>query len=115
MDLGLKGMSALVAASTRGLGYATALVLAKEGCRVAVNGRDEDPTKAAAEKISTETGVETLPVAGDVTDPTVPARLVEQAQAAFGGLDILITNAGGPPAGSFETIDEAGWQVGLEL
>jgi 3-oxoacyl-[acyl-carrier protein] reductase len=115
MDLGIKGMSALVAASTRGLGYATALALAKEGCRVAVNGRDEDATKAAAEKISAETGIEILPVAGDVTDHAVPARLVEQARSAFGGLDILITNAGGPPAGSFESIDDAGWQAGLEL
>ena len=115
MDLGLKDKRAFVAASTRGLGYATALVLAQEGCRVAVNGREQDATKAAAEKISAATGVDAFPAAGDVTDPVVPAKLIEQAQAALGGLDILITNAGGPPAGSFEGIDDAGWQAGLEL
>ena len=78
MDLGLKDKRAFVAASTRGLGYATALVLAQEGCRVAVNGREQDATKAAAEKISAATGVDAFPAAGDVTDPVVPAKLIEQ-------------------------------------
>jgi 3-oxoacyl-[acyl-carrier protein] reductase len=115
MDLGLKGKSAFVAASSRGLGYATALALAQEGCRVAVNGRSEEGVKTAAETIAAETGVQVLSLAADVTDPQAPARLVEEAASAFGGLDILVTNAGGPPAGSFETIDEAGWQKGLDL
>ena len=115
MDLGLKDKCAFVAASSRGLGYATALGLAREGCRVAVNGRDEAGTQAAADSISRETGAEVLPLVGDVTDPSLPARLVEAAREEFGGLDILITNAGGPPAGSFETIDEAGWNAALQL
>jgi len=115
MDLGLKGKSAFVAASSRGLGYATALALAREGCRVAINGRYEPGTKSAAETIAAETGAQTLPLVADVTDPQAPARLIEQAASEFGGLDILITNAGGPPAGSFEAVDEAGWQAGLDL
>jgi 3-oxoacyl-[acyl-carrier protein] reductase len=115
MDLGLKDKRAFVAASSRGLGYATALGLAREGCRVAVNGRDEDHTKTAAENIKKETGIEALPLVGDVTDPAVPGQMIEAVQTAFGGLDILITNAGGPPAGSFESIDEAGWKTAVDL
>lgn len=115
MDLGLKDKRAFVAASSRGLGYATAMGLAREGCRVAVNGRDEAGTQAAADRIAGETGAEALPLVGDVTDSSLPARLVGAAVEAFGGLDILITNAGGPPAGSFETIDEAGWEAGWQL
>ena len=115
MDLGLKGKSAFVAASSRGLGYATALALAREGCRVAINGRYEPATKSAAGMIAEETGTQALALTADVTDPQAPAWLVEDAASAFGGLDILITNAGGPPAGSFELIDEAGWRAGLDL
>lgn len=115
MDLGLKDRAAFVAASSRGLGYATALALAREGCRVAVNGRSEAGTQAAAARITAETGVETLALAGDVTDPALPARLIEAAAQKFGDLDILITNAGGPPAGAFETIDESGWDSAWQL
>ncbi|HEY6072105.1 MAG TPA: SDR family NAD(P)-dependent oxidoreductase, partial [Anaerolineales bacterium] len=106
MDLGLKGKCAFVAASSRGLGYATALGLAKEGCNVAINGRDEDSTREAADRIAAETGGKVLALFGDVTDPETPARLIGLAVEEFGALDILITNAGGPPAGSFETIDD---------
>src|SRR5574338_69727 len=115
MDLGLKDKCAFVAASSRGLGFATALGLAREGCRVAVNGRDEAGTQAAADRISSETGAEALPLVGDVTDPSLPARMVDATAEEYGGLDILITNAGGPPASSFETIDEAGWEAGWQL
>lgn len=115
MDLGLKDKCAFVAASSRGLGYAAALGLAHEGCRVAVNGREQARTQAAAERITAETGTEVIPLAGDVTDASVPAQLIEAAHEKFGGLDILITNAGGPPAGSFEAIDEKGWEDGWQL
>jgi 3-oxoacyl-[acyl-carrier protein] reductase len=115
MDLQLKDKRALVTASSRGLGYATALALACEGCRVAINGRDEAGTRSAAEKIAGQSGTPVIPLPGDVADPSTPARLVEQAQTELGGLDILITNAGGPPASSFETIDENTWQAGLDL
>ncbi len=74
MDLGLKDKRALVIGASRGLGYATALLLAKEGCRVAINGRDEAKVKAAAEKISKETGASVTGVAGDVSDPSVPEK-----------------------------------------
>ena len=109
MDLGLKDKRALVIGASRGLGYATALLLAKEGCKVAVNGRDEKKIRLVAEKIQQESGSQVFGVAGDVSNPSVPEKLIQQTIDALGGLDILITNAGGPPAGAFESFDEATW------
>ena len=115
MDLRLKDKRALVTGSSRGLGYATALALAKEGCKVAVNGRDEAKIKAVAEKLSKETGTQVIGLAGDVSLPDVPQKLVEQTAEAFGGIDILVTNAGGPTPGSVDSLDEAAWQKGIDL
>jgi 3-oxoacyl-[acyl-carrier protein] reductase len=115
MDLGLKDKRALVTGSSRGLGYATALALAKEGCKVAINGRDDAKIQAVAEKVHRETGTQVVGLAGDVSLPDVPEKLVAQAVEAFGGLDILITNAGGPPPGSIDALDEAAWQKGVDL
>ncbi len=114
MDLGLKNKRALVTGASRGLGYATALLLAKEGCKVAINGRDEEKIKASAEAIAQETGTQAYGLAGDAADVSVPERLIEQAVESLGGLDILITNTGGPPAGSFEIFDEAAWQKAVD-
>ena len=115
MDLQLKGTRAFVAGASRGLGYATALALAKEGCKVAINGRDEAKVKAAVETITKESGVQVIGLAGDVSLPDMPEKLVKQIAEAFGGLDILITNAGGPPPGSIDSLDEAAWQKGVDL
>ena len=115
MDLQLKELRALVTGSSRGLGYAVALCLAREGCRVAVNSRDEAKITAAALAIARETGSRVIGLAGDVADPDVPERLVGESARAFGGLDILITNAGGPPSGAFESFNEAAWQKALDL
>lgn len=115
MDLGLKDKRALVVGASRGLAYATALQLAKEGCKIAINSRDEAKIKAAAEKISKETGASVTGLSGDVSDPSVPEKLVSQAVKALGGLDLLVTNAGGPPAGAFDSIDEATWEKGIDL
>lgn len=114
MNLGLKDKIALVTASSRGLGYATALVLAKEECKVAINGRDEAKIKALAEKLSNETGTKVVGLAGDVGQLDVPEKLIQQTVDALGGLDILITNAGGPPPGAFESFDEAIWQKAID-
>ena len=115
MDLHLKDKRALITGSSRGLGYAAALALAKEGCRLAVNSRDQARASAAAAKITAQTGGEALGLAGDVADPDVPERLVNEAARLLGGLDILVTNAGGPPAGTFESFDEASWQKAIDL
>ncbi len=115
MDLKLKNKRALVTGSSRGLGYATALALAKEGCKVAINGRDEAKIKAVAEKMSKETGAQVIGLVGDVGLTDVPEKLIQETVDAFGGLDILITNAGGPPPGSIDSLDEAAWQKGVDL
>ena len=114
MDLGLKDKRAFVAGSSRGLGFATALTLAREGCKVAVNSREEEKAKAAAEKITNETGIQVFGVAGDVSNAETADTLITSAVDNLGGLDILITNAGGPPAGSFELFNEETWQKAVD-
>jgi 3-oxoacyl-[acyl-carrier protein] reductase len=114
MDLHLKGKRAFVAGSSRGLGYATALLLAREGCQVVLNSRDEELVTAAAATIAGETGILTTGVAGDVSDASTADALIKSAVNSMGGLDILITNAGGPPAGSFEIFDEETWQKAVD-
>jgi 3-oxoacyl-[acyl-carrier protein] reductase len=107
MDLGIEGKVALVTAGSRGLGRATARALAGEGVRVVVTGRDPRSLAAAQEEISS-LGAEVEVLAGDVTDPDEPARLVAATVERFGGLDILVANAGGPPPGrAVDQSDEA--------
>ncbi|MFH2101924.1 MAG: SDR family oxidoreductase [Chloroflexota bacterium] len=115
MDLHLKDKHALVTGASRGLGYALAMVLAEEGCQVAVNGRDQGKITAAADMISAATGSRVIGLAGDVTDPQSAVKLVEDTVAAFGGLDLLVTNAGGPPSGAFESFDDATWHKAIDL
>jgi 3-oxoacyl-[acyl-carrier protein] reductase len=115
MDLGLQGKRALLTGASRGLGYATARLLAHEGCRVAINGRDPERLASAAKMLSEETGSQVLAFAGDVADPAVPDQLVQQAVEALGGLDLLFTNTAGPPSGKFENFDDHVWQAAIEL
>lgn len=115
MDLNLKGKRALLTGSSRGLGFATARRLALEGCDVAINSRSPEPLQAAAESLADESGRNVVPLAGDVADPATATGLIEKAAAALGGLDLLVTNAGGPPAGAFESFDEQTWQHSVEL
>lgn len=114
MDLQLTDKRAFVAGSSRGLGFATAMTLAREGCNVAVNSRSADRAEAAAEKITSETGSRAFGFAGDVSDAAAANELIRSAVDALGGLDILITNAGGPPSGSFEIFDDAAWQKAVD-
>lgn len=106
MDLQLKDKRAFVAGSSRGLGFATALTLTREGCSVVVNSRQAENAREAAEKITKETGSQTFWKVGDVSEVSAVGHLMQSAVDVLGGLDILITNAGGPPAGSFEIFDE---------
>ncbi len=114
MDLGLKDKRALITGASRGLGYAAGLTLAKEGCRVAVNSRSADRIKAAAERIRNESGTQAIGLAGDVSDAQTAQALIDAAVESLGGLDILIINAGGPPAGAFEALDDSAWQSAVE-
>lgn len=115
MDLHLRNKRALVAGSSRGLGYAIAHLLASEGCRVAINSRNEQSINAAAVRLRAETKGEILPLVGDVSQPDVPGSLVTQAVGSFGGLDLLVTNAAGPPSGKFDSFDDAAWQNAIAL
>jgi 3-oxoacyl-[acyl-carrier protein] reductase len=115
MDLQLEGKRAFVAGASRGLGYATARGLAVEGCRVGINSRYKENIIAATQKITDETGSQVIPFVGDVSEKTVPERLIQETVEALGGLDLLVTNAGGPPAGLFESFDDKIWQEAVEL
>lgn len=115
MDLGLQGKVALVAASSRGLGRAAAAELAREGAKVALCARNEEELQATAEAIRRETGAEVLAVPADLTRAEDIQRLVAQVEAHFGRVDILVTNAGGPPGGSFEDFDDEAWRRAWEL
>jgi 3-oxoacyl-[acyl-carrier protein] reductase len=115
MDLQLKDKVALVTGSSRGLGYATAHLLAQEGAKVAINSRTSNELAAAARRIADETGCEVAAFAGDVTRSEVPNQLIEQVISRFGCLDILIANAGGPPPGSFESFNDQDWQHAIDL
>lgn len=115
MDLGLKNLRALVTGASRGLGYATAKGLAAEGARVAINSRNAENLSRAAAAAMEETGSQVVPVAGDVADPSMPEQIIDQTVMILGGLDLLVTNAGGPPPGKFETFDDAAWQKAIDL
>ena len=115
MDLGLRDKCALVASSSRGLGYATASGLAREGCKVVINSRNEQKVTEAAAALERESGRQVRGVAGDVSQPGVPDMLVSEAARLMGRIDLLVTNAGGPPAGAFESFDEATWEQAVSL
>jgi 3-oxoacyl-[acyl-carrier protein] reductase len=115
MDLQLKDKRALVTGASRGLGYATAYGLAREGARLVLNSRQADAVGSAAARISEGGGGEVFSIAGDITRPEFSAELVRRAVEALGGLDILITNSGGPPAGKFDSFDDQAWSSAVEL
>jgi len=115
MDLQLKNKRALVAGASRGLGFATARGLAMEGCRVAINSRNAENLSAVAEELEKETKSQVIALAGDVTDPQTPEALIAKTVEAFGGLDLLVTNSGGPPVGRFDSFDDTTWQSAFEL
>jgi 3-oxoacyl-[acyl-carrier protein] reductase len=115
MDLQLNSKRALVSASSKGLGYAIALGLAKEGCRVAINGRNSQSLTSAADKLHSLTNAEIVPIPGDVGNSDFPINLVQKTVQAFGGLDLLLTNASGPPSGKFENFDDPAWQLAIDL
>ncbi len=115
MDLGLKDRVYMVSASSQGLGYGIARALAGDGAKVSLCSRDADKIAAAAAKISGETGAQTLAVACDVRDPASIQGWVDQTVSVFGGIDGLLVNAGGPPAGSFKQLTDEQWQAAFEL
>jgi 3-oxoacyl-[acyl-carrier protein] reductase len=108
VDLGLTDKVALVAASSRGLGRAVAEELAREGARLVLCARGEPALRETAAAIRA-TGAAVEAVTADVSRPAEVTRVVEAGLAAFGRIDILVTNGGGPPAGPFESHDAEAW------
>lgn len=115
MDLGIKDKVAIVAAASSGLGKATAMELAAEGARVAIIARNEAQLQCAASEIQSATGAEVLATAGDVTDEDVVRQLVSSTRMRFGSVDILVANAGGPPAGYFDDFHAQHYREAVEL
>jgi 3-oxoacyl-[acyl-carrier protein] reductase len=114
MDLGLKNRVALIAASSQGIGLATAEAFAAEGCRIAMCARNDKTLQAAAAKIRNQHKVEVIAEAFDVTDAGAVTRFVANVAQAFGGVDICVTNAGGPPAKGFLAASLEDWQHAIE-
>ena len=110
MDLGLKGKVAVVAGSSAGLGRAIAETLAAEGARVVINSRSAERLVPVKDAIIESTGAEVEAVACDLTESGGAERLIEAAVHAFGQVDVLVTNTGGPPAGMFEDHSEEVWR-----
>lgn len=110
MDLGLSGKVALVAASSRGLGRAVAEELASEGASLILCARDESALSQTCESIRRQFGVDVLGVAADVSVAADVDGMVNEGLGRFGRVDILVTNSGGPPAGTFDSLSQEMWE-----
>ena len=115
VDLGLNGKVALVAASSKGLGKASALALAREGARVTICARTKADLDAAAEEIRGETGAEVLAVPADLASADGIHTVVAATLARFGGVDILVNNSGGPVRGGYADFTDADWRRAFEV
>ena len=115
MDLGLKDRVAIVAAASKGLGKAVALGLAKEGAKLAICARGKDALEATAEEIRQAAGTDVLAIPVDVTRPEEVKRLVDETVKRYGRIDILVTNAGGPPPTTFLDASPEDFEKGLTL
>jgi len=114
MQLKLSGKVALVTAASKGLGLASALGLAREGCDLAICSRDEAAIAQVAEQIRQETGRRVLALAADVSRAEDVDRVLKATLETYGGVDILISNTGGPPTGLFMDMDDAAWQKAFD-
>ena len=118
MDLGLRGRVAIVCAASQGLGRAAAAGFACEGAHVVMCSRDKKRLAGAAVEIrntAREYPVRVIPVVADVTKPRAIKALVAKAAKEFGRIDILVTNAGGPPVTAFPDLDDTAWEKGVAL
>lgn len=115
MDLGLKGRVAFVAAASKGLGRAVAEELAAEGADLFICARGKDALEKTRDEIARETGARVEAMPADLARPADVRAAVREAIAHFGRVDILVTNAGGPPSGSFESLTAGMWQDAVDL
>ncbi len=115
MDLGITGKTAIVAAASKGLGKAAALGLAREGANLAICARGEAALLKTAKEIRSATSARVLPIVADVTNPENIQKLVKRTADEFRRIDILVTNAGGPPSGLFSNFNDKDWQDAMNL
>lgn len=115
MELGLRGKRALVLASSSGLGRAIAKRLAFEGAEVALCSRSQVRAEASAASIREETSGHVLAFEVDVSSSASLEELFRQVAESYGGIDLLVCNAGGPPAGNFEAVEECAWSSAFNL
>jgi 3-oxoacyl-[acyl-carrier protein] reductase len=115
MDLQIDGNAALVTASSSGLGKASAKALARDGVNVVINGRDEDRLADAKADVEAVATGEVVAQAADLTDRDEIDALVDRTVEEFGGLDHLVTSAGGPPSGTFLDMDDDDWYEAFDL
>jgi 3-oxoacyl-[acyl-carrier protein] reductase len=115
LDLGLAGKVAIITGASEGLGRATAERFARSGARVAMCARRKDVLERAAEAIRGATGAEILARPADVTRADAVTALVEETVGRFGGVDVLVNNAGTSSAAGFEQVDDAAWQADFDL
>jgi 3-oxoacyl-[acyl-carrier protein] reductase len=115
MDLGLSGKVAIVGASSKGLGKASALALAREGARVTLCARTAADLDAAADEIRHETDAEVLAVPADLTSADDIHNVVAATVERFGGVDVLVNNSGGPKVGKFADLTDDDWRQALEV
>jgi 3-oxoacyl-[acyl-carrier protein] reductase len=115
MDLELDGRVALVTAASKGLGRASATQLAAEGAQVMISARGEEQLAKTAAEIAGATGARVEYCAADVADPADLARLLDETRSRLGGVDVLVNNAGGPPPGGFDALDDEKWYRAHDL
>ena len=114
MDLGLKGKVALVVAASKGMGKASAMGFGAEGARVAMCARGEADLKAAADDVRKQTGADVIAVPADASRPEDIERVVAKVREAWGGVDVLVANVGGPPPGPFDQLSDEQWKAAFE-
>jgi len=115
VDLGLRGKVALVAAASQGLGRAAAFAFAREGCNVAICARNAAALEDTANAIRKETKADVVAITADISRADGVSGFADGAVRSFGGVDVLVPNAGGPPPGGFEALADDQWAKGWEL
>lgn len=110
----IPGRVALCTAASQGLGFACALGLARAGGRVAILSRNQENLAAAAARIEAAAGEKPLTLTGDLGDPATAARAVGEVTRALGPVEILVASVGGPPAGTFDTLDDGAWNQAID-
>lgn len=114
MDLGLKNKKAVITGASKGLGFAVAEILVQEGAELTINSRDPQNLFSAGNLLR-KSGITIHEIAGDVSEPEFPNMFIQQAAEKMGGIDILITNAGGPRTGKFAQLSDEDWSQAVNL